>query len=1437
MSRRSAWRTLLSAVLLWASLAGAQDGTWSTKASLSAPRSLAASAVENGKVHVIAGWQGGNTCSYLSSQEVYDTTTNTWEAKAALPWSAEGVAAAELNGKIYALGGFIGCGLSTASVAAYDVSLNAWTSKAAMPTSRGRLAAAVINGVLYAAGGFAQGTQTVLRTLESYDPITNTWTTRAPMPTARYNVGGAVINGIFYVAGGYDNAHVLSTLEAYDPSTNTWTTKASMPSPVQYPTVVANNGLLYVMGGGGGAVSNLVQVYNPALNVWSFAVPMGVSRAGAAGGSAGSSLYVIGGHDDVGAVLSANQAYAITLYKLLVAISGPGAVMSSPAGITCTAGAPTCATYFPSGSSVSLSASPFSGSILTGWSGACSGIGACTVLMETQQAVTATFGPAPVATSPLTVTLGGTGTGVVTSVPGGISCPNACTASFNSGSAITLSPTTATGSFFAGWSGGGCTGNGSCTLTLTTPTSITATFSHASLEVTPSSIDFGGQSTGTTSLPITVTLANNSVGTVTVTSVAASAGFAVSHSCANLAPSHACSLSVSFAPQADGIQTGALSIQTDAGTRSVNLAGTGEHSLVSHYYEAILGRAPDAGGKAFWESEAARVQSLGSNVNETWFAMTAAFFFSSEYRALGRNDAGFVTDLYQTFFNRAPDAGGLSFWSGQLAQGVPREVVLVSFMLSNEFVSFTAGIFGGTAVRKEIDTVMDFYRGLLARLPDNDGFAYWVGQFRDAQCKDAGAVYAQAEAISSAFINGPEYAGRGRTNAQFVGDLYNAFLRRGGDAAGVQFWISELNRGARSRDQVRQAFIATPEFQARVSAVVAEGCGPLESVTQMVSAGGGGTITLPSGSSVKIPAHALNADQYVTLSLMRSPHAQPVNQTISSVGNALSLSFATSTPFVNPVPDDSLIFKLKYGSIPSRLTGSAAAVDVVDDDNIAGIVTSPLACDPSSTCTAVPLPHLQLYQRLLRVDVFDANIKPPQELPPAPVAGVKSWNGARWQDGVPADVAAKDCVLLVHGMASCVSEAFSAQSIQQIMDRGQYNCVLGFDYDWSNPINQSGKLLSDALSALRGMGVQRIDIDAHSEGGVVSMSAACQNSDMPISNLVMRGSPVGGTPAATGATAVQVGAGAVSATIKPVATTLLNSVDSCAASTNTALSSVVLERWAQDMRPGSDVLTSNASCLLGKMNASGNLASTYVTCVGAYDYTTDRRMYALGTATKYLFGVEPFDGVVGKSSAMCTSVNFPSTRVSRNSFPIAHTQLPSRLEVTAYVGAITSAHRTPLTCTIQLSAPVTSFTASGGSGILNVTASGACAWQAASNASWLTITAHGTGTTSQVVDFTVAPNSGITSRTATVTVGTQSITITQAATVPPGYFSCSTHSCDYSCGHCTGIKDTMCQATARITAPVPAGGQCDLNPYCQSGYSCIGIEPGGLGFPTCQAKC
>ena len=93
------------------------------------------------------------------------------------------------------------------------------------------------------------------------------------------------------------------------------------------------------------------------------------------------------------------------LYVLSVAKSGTGAgtVRSSPAGINCGA---TCSASFAGGTQVTLSATPASGSTFAGWSGACSGTGSCSVVMEAAKSVGASFNLVPFTVSTTGVSAG-----------------------------------------------------------------------------------------------------------------------------------------------------------------------------------------------------------------------------------------------------------------------------------------------------------------------------------------------------------------------------------------------------------------------------------------------------------------------------------------------------------------------------------------------------------------------------------------------------------------------------------------------------------------------------------------------------------------------------------------------------------------------------------------------------------------------------------------------------------------------------------------------------------------------------------------------------------------------------------------------------------------------------------------------------------------------
>jgi uncharacterized delta-60 repeat protein len=353
------------------------------------------------------------------------------------------------------------------------------------------------------------------------------------------------------------------------------------------------------------------------------------------------------------------------------------------------------------------------------------------------------------------------------------------------------------------------------------------------VSVSPSPIGFAVQSAFTVSDAVTVTVTNTSGSTTTVDSVTASPGYAASSTCGTLAPGATCTIDVASAPDGSVVGTvvpGALTVTAGGVPVTVALRGYADASFVSHFYRSILHRDYDGAGYLYWTGVANTMGTRYSALQEAWYAMGLQFFGSTEYANQNRTDAQFLDDLYETFFARPGDSDGLAYWQSQLDAGLTREMVLTSFLFSPEFMQMTAKMDQIQAYtqtnRAETNMTLDFYRGILARVPDTAGMDFWLGQMRDAQCAGAGAVDSAADRISQSFLGSAEYAARARTDAQYVGDLYNAFLRRGADAGGFNFWVGQLQSHAQTREQLRQVFLGSPEFSARVDAVIAQGCTP-----------------------------------------------------------------------------------------------------------------------------------------------------------------------------------------------------------------------------------------------------------------------------------------------------------------------------------------------------------------------------------------------------------------------------------------------------------------------------------------------------------------------------------------------------------------------------------------------------------------------------------
>ncbi len=187
------------------------------------------------------------------------------------------------------------------------------------------------------------------------------------------------------------------------------------------------------------------------------------------------------------AARAVTATFALSQFPLTVtrAGNGVGTVTSSPAGISCGAD---CSENYNFGTVVALTATANSGSTFAGWSGACTGAGACSVTIGAAASVTATF---TLNRYTLTTTRAGTGSGTVTSSPAGINCGATCSAMYDFGTVVTLTAAPTGTSTFGGYTGGGCGAGAVCNITITANTAVTATFNGGSYTA-GNATDLGG---------------------------------------------------------------------------------------------------------------------------------------------------------------------------------------------------------------------------------------------------------------------------------------------------------------------------------------------------------------------------------------------------------------------------------------------------------------------------------------------------------------------------------------------------------------------------------------------------------------------------------------------------------------------------------------------------------------------------------------------------------------------------------------------------------------------------------------------------------------------------------------------------------------------------------------------------------------------------------
>ena len=196
--------------------------------------------------------------------------------------------------------------------------------------------------------------------------------------------------------------------------------------------------------------------------------------------------------------------------------------------------------------------------------------------------------------NPVTVTLNGTGssapsisvsksgagTGTVTSSPAGINCGDDCSEVYTQGTKVTLTAKADVNSTFTGWSGGGCSGTGTCIVIMNADIAVTAAFSAGppAISVSPSSLDFGSVKIGkkiTKTLKITNISSRNLV--ITFSGLEGTDFNIQGSSSVIIKAKKSYSLKVLCTPTSGGLKTATLEIDSndpDTPTLEISLTAT-----------------------------------------------------------------------------------------------------------------------------------------------------------------------------------------------------------------------------------------------------------------------------------------------------------------------------------------------------------------------------------------------------------------------------------------------------------------------------------------------------------------------------------------------------------------------------------------------------------------------------------------------------------------------------------------------------------------------------------------------------------------------------------------------------------------------------------------------------------------------------------------------
>ncbi len=229
-------------------------------------------------------------------------------------------------------------------------------------------------------------------------------------------------------------------------------------------------------------------------------------------------------------------------------------------------------------------------------------------------------------------------------------------------------------------------------------------------------------------------------------------------------------------------------------------------AFVSRLYRYCLEREPDASGLSNWVHQI-------NNCGVTAAKASLSFFNSGEFKEKNLSNTEFVSLLYKVYLDREGSETDINYWAGIADKGVSKAYIIRGFVQSTEFSQICSnyGVTRGSItlteerdVNPEVTAfVSRLYRYCFDRVPDAAGLNNWTRQI------NKGGV--SAAKVSLSFFNSAEFNAKNLSNTEFVSLLYKVYLDREGSETDINYWAGIADKGV-SKAYIIRGFVQSTEF-------------------------------------------------------------------------------------------------------------------------------------------------------------------------------------------------------------------------------------------------------------------------------------------------------------------------------------------------------------------------------------------------------------------------------------------------------------------------------------------------------------------------------------------------------------------------------------------------------------------------------------------------